>query len=134
MAEVTDPDLLRRLGGGGDGGGGGGEVTDPDLLRKLNAPRERRPMSWTDVATGAAANLVPSAGRFVGDIYQAVRHPLDTGMNLANLVSGGLEKAYSTPAGRFAEYTTLPTAMYALGRDRGLVSDTGHAPQAEAVG
>src|SRR3990167_5826767 len=37
-------------------------------------------------------NIPSSAGRFIGDIYSAVRHPLQTVQGLADIVSGGLEK------------------------------------------
>ena len=37
-------------------------------------------------------NVPSSAGRFIGDIFSAVRHPLQTVQGLADVVSGGLEK------------------------------------------
>lgn len=70
------------------------------------APPAPAPASgdWEDVGSnhqhynlsgvpGAAIQNVPgSAGRFVGDIYQAVRHPIDTASNVKNLVEGYTSK------------------------------------------
>ncbi len=51
------------------------------------------PRKWSDVPMEALGNIPKSAGEFAGGIYQAVRHPLDTGMNLLDAAAGGLRNA-----------------------------------------
>ena len=46
---------------------------------------------WADVATDAAVNFLPSAGRMVGGIYDAVTHPLKTGKAVLDLGAGALQ-------------------------------------------
>lgn len=67
----------------------------PQMQPAMNAAAQAAapPMAWGDVAKGAAANALPSAGQFAGDIYSAVRHPIQTGENVLNLVKGVVEKA-----------------------------------------
>lgn len=55
-------------------------------------PEAPKPMSAGDVATSALNNLLPSAGKFAGDVWSVVRHPIQTGKNLGHLVTGGIEK------------------------------------------
>ena len=38
------------------------------------------------------SNFIPSAGKMVGDIYQAARHPIETGKALIGVAKGGLQK------------------------------------------
>lgn len=49
------------------------------------------PMPWGDVLRSGAANFFPSVGRAAESIYDAFRHPLDTGQNLVKLGVGALE-------------------------------------------
>lgn len=53
-------------------------------------PEQRQ---WSDVPMEALGNIPKSAGEFAGGIYQAVRHPVDTGMNLLDAAAGGLRNA-----------------------------------------
>ena len=45
--------------------------------------------NWSDIW----GNVLPSAGRFASNIYQAVRHPVDTAKNLGQVALGGGEYA-----------------------------------------
>lgn len=53
-------------------------------------PEAQESRKWSDVPGEALRNIPKSAGDFVGGIYQAVRHPIDTGMNLLDAAAGGL--------------------------------------------
>src|ERR1035437_8096116 len=53
-------------------------------------PTPQPTQSWSDVPGQALSNIPKSAANFAGGIYQAVRHPLDTGMNLWDAAAGGL--------------------------------------------
>ena len=57
------------------------------------AQNEQTRMQWSDVPGQALRNLPASAAEFGKGIYQAVRHPLDTGMNLLDAAAGGLRNA-----------------------------------------
>jgi len=45
---------------------------------------------WADVPGEAFKNIPASAGNLASGIYQAVRHPIDTGMGLLDAAAGGL--------------------------------------------
>ena len=93
------------------------EVTDPALLRQLNgsaatpaaatptgagvAPSKNR--TWGAVPSEAISNIPKSAGNFVSGIYQAVRHPLDTGLGLLDTAAGGLRNALPDSVVNFVE-------------------------------
>jgi hypothetical protein len=55
-----------------------------------DAPKAAPGRSWSDVPLEAIKNTPASAGNFASGIYQAVRHPIDTGMNLWDAAAGGL--------------------------------------------
>ena len=40
----------------------------------------------------AVRNIIPSAGRMVGDVYQAIRHPIETGKALIGVAKGAVQK------------------------------------------
>jgi hypothetical protein len=52
-----------------------------------------KPREWSDVPLEAIKNIPSSAGNFVGGIYQAVRHPINTVSNIAQSAVGGLDNA-----------------------------------------
>lgn len=52
---------------------------------------------WSDVPLEALGNVPKSAGEFASGIYQAVRHPIDTGMNLLDAAAGGLRNIMPSP-------------------------------------
>jgi hypothetical protein len=56
------------------------------------APAKKQ-LAWSDVPFEAAKNIPSSAGNFLGGIYQAVRHPLDTAGNVLDMAAGGLRNA-----------------------------------------
>jgi len=49
-------------------------------------------MPWSDVATGAASNLWPSAKQFSSDIIQPLMHPIDTAKTIGQLGLGLIQK------------------------------------------
>jgi hypothetical protein len=51
------------------------------------APQER---GWGDVAMEGVSNIPSSAANFAQGIYQAARHPIDTGMSMWDAAAGGL--------------------------------------------
>lgn len=50
-------------------------------------------MAWSDVPGKAISNIPKSGAEFAGNIYQAVRHPIDTARNILDVGAGGLRKA-----------------------------------------
>lgn len=50
-------------------------------------------ISWSDVPGKAISNIPKSGAEFAGNIYQAVRHPIDTASNILDVAAGGLRKA-----------------------------------------
>ena len=64
--------------------------TAPKIKKEPASFSPQATQSWSDVPGQALSNLLPSAKNFAGGIYQAVRHPLDTGMNLWDAAAGGL--------------------------------------------
>lgn len=65
-----------------------------------DAPQSR---SWADVPGEALSNLPKSAGNFVSGIYQAVRHPIDTGASLLDAAAGGLRNAVPETVRNFVD-------------------------------
>jgi len=53
--------------------------------------------SWSSVPLEAVQNIPSSAAKFAGGIYQAVRHPLDTAGNIADLAVGTVTSALPKP-------------------------------------
>ncbi len=68
--------------------------------------REPEPMSAGDVASQAAGNFGGSLAKYGTDLYQAVRHPIDTASNIGNLLQGMGEKQQS----KYAEALGKPMA------------------------
>lgn len=66
------------------------------------APAQSAP-SWSSVPGQALSNLPSSAGNFVSGIAQAVRHPLDTGMNALDIAAGALHNALPASVSSFIE-------------------------------
>jgi hypothetical protein len=54
-------------------------------------PKPEQPMSWGQVGQQAALNLVPSAGRVVGDVAHSVMHPIETAKNIKDVGLGVME-------------------------------------------
>jgi hypothetical protein len=51
------------------------------------------PVAWSDVPGQALKNLPSSAAQFGSDIYQTIRHPIDTVTSIGQLGAGLLQKA-----------------------------------------
>ena len=60
----------------------------------VTAPKSAR--QWSDVPGEAISNIPSSAGNLLSGLYQAVRHPLDTAGNIADVAAGGLQNAVGT--------------------------------------
>lgn len=84
--------------------GGTYEVTAPDYAteeqvmqyaqQNYSAPQqEGAPRQWSDVPLEALSNVPKSTAGMAEGIYQSVRHPIDTGMNLLDAAAGGLRNA-----------------------------------------
>lgn len=80
------------------------------------------PMTAGDVVKGAVENLPSSAGKFAGDIYQAVRHPIDTATAIKNIGLGAIQKG--------ANAVVSPETQLEMGGSFG----SEYEPYAEAVG
>ena len=52
---------------------------------------EVSPMSWGEAGIQAFKNIPKSGGEFIGNIYQAVRHPINTAGNVLDVAAGGLQ-------------------------------------------
>lgn len=74
---------------GGTGGSSSAQDKYDIAANKFQAPSR----NWSDVPLEALKNVPSSAGNFLGGIYQAVRHPLDTAGNLLDLGAGALRAA-----------------------------------------
>lgn len=64
----------------------------PALIAEAAPEASPAPLSGRDVATMAAANVLPSAKQFGTDMYNVVRHPVKTLNGMADLLAGGIEK------------------------------------------
>lgn len=60
----------------------------PEYENMVSKNASRPKSSWKELP----ANFLPSAGKFVGDIYQSVSHPIDTAKGLGNIALGAAEK------------------------------------------
>lgn len=77
--------------------------TELDHLRKLKRLQElesragqsqtENDLPWSEVPGQAISNIPKSAGEFANNIYQAVRHPIDTASNLKDVFVGGVQNA-----------------------------------------
>lgn len=66
------------------------EPASPPVVKSRASLPKRE---WSDVPLEALTNIPSSAGNFIGGIYQAVRHPFETGGNLIDAVGGGIYNA-----------------------------------------
>lgn len=64
----------------------------PKVAAVKDLPQIDQRRSWSDVPLEALGNVPASASNFVGNIVQAVRHPLDTAGNLADVLDGAWRK------------------------------------------
>lgn len=55
------------------------------------AQPQQTPLQWSDVPGQALSNIPSSAAKFGGDIYEAVRHPIDTLETVSKLGAGALQ-------------------------------------------
>lgn len=74
------------------------EGTSPDqvlaFVRSMHSKSAKTEgMAWSDVPGKALSNIPKSGAEFAGNIYQAVRHPIDTAGNILDVAAGGLRKA-----------------------------------------
>jgi hypothetical protein len=70
-----------------------GEAPDDLVYPSGEGPAgEQQTTSWGDVAASIPGNIKPSAGRFVSDLYQVARHPVDTATTLGRVGIGALQK------------------------------------------
>lgn len=58
---------------------------------------------WGDVPLEALSNVPASAGKFLGGIYDAVRHPVDTALNVGNVGYGAIRGAVPDAVGRLMD-------------------------------
>ena len=56
------------------------------------APDTQEGMGWGDVATEAVKNVIPSAKRAAGEIWDAVSDPVGTAKAVGNVALGGIQK------------------------------------------
>lgn len=89
---VTDPDLLRKL----NASSGSRVVNDPDILRQLNGEGE---MSWGEVGSGVANNLVSNAADYGGAMVDMAANPIDSFMAITKFLGGGLQEGISALGG-----------------------------------
>lgn len=66
------------------------DVAPPDNHPALQGQQQT---NWSDVPGQAAQNAPASAGRLLGNTYQAVRHPVDTATALGHTIRGGAQEA-----------------------------------------
>lgn len=50
--------------------------------------RATPPRTWGGTLSEAAGNIVPSAGKFIGDVASAVAHPIATAQGIVNVLNG----------------------------------------------
>ena len=56
-----------------------------------DAPAQKQPQSWGDVASSAASNMVPSLGRMASGMFEAVTSPVKTAKSVLDLGAGALQ-------------------------------------------
>lgn len=74
------------------------EGTTPDQVMEFvssmpSKSAKNEDMAWSEVPGKALSNIPKSGAEFAGNIYQAVRHPIDTAGNILDVAAGGLRKA-----------------------------------------
>jgi hypothetical protein len=84
-----------------------------------------QPRAWADVPLDALKNAPASASHFLGGIYQAVRHPLDTAGNVLDLGAGALRNALPT---------SVSSAIDKLDTQQGAANQRRMSAKADAVG
>jgi len=89
-AGYSSSDVLSHLGGKQQ------ESGPPVPIQQSTQQQPEQPLSWGQVPGQAVQNLIPSAGRVVGDVYQAVRHPIKTAENIGDIGLGLLEMTGAT--------------------------------------
>lgn len=67
-------------------------------------------MPWTEVASSAATNFIPSAGHVVGDTLKAALHPVDTGQGILDLGNAALQKVLPEPINNLMHKLSPETA------------------------
>jgi len=124
-------------------GGVVGEILATDIGGEPAAPRVSRgasgewegPMTWKDAFMSAVTNIPSSGLQYGKDIYQAVRHPVETGKAIGRLGAGIAQKAipgeqgYEVYADQFQElmegrYGSIDKFKRTLAKDPvGVVAD-----------
>lgn len=64
-----------------------------ELLASIKAPSSKEPMSWKDVPITALRNLPESTMKLGHDVFNAVAHPITTGMGMLDVAAGALGHA-----------------------------------------
>lgn len=82
----------------------------------VSEPAEANSMTWGEAGMQAVGNIPQSAADFAGNIYQAVRHPVDTGKNLYSAFRGAVRQIpgampYSDPKKIESEQRDIKTAQ-----------------------
>lgn len=94
----------------------------PRTSQMPDMPLPARP--WGDVAN----YILPSIGKAAGNVYDAFRHPLDTGQNLVKLGVGALENLphpYMTPQRQADIATANPQMTQARAEDKAIAGNVG---------
>ncbi len=110
-------------------------LEDMEELELLESMEAKQPESHDFSASEMVKNIPSSAAGLAKDMYQAVRHPIETGKAVANVAAGGLYKANEALKESLPEYmqfTTKPIRTLWGGENKLLGQD--QAPMAEAVG
>ena len=85
LTKLSDADLIALQ---------SGDLTklSDDGLNMLAIPKSAKPSkSWGDVASSAASNMVPSLGRMVSGMFEAVTSPVKTAKSVLDLGAGALQ-------------------------------------------
>ena len=71
----------------------------------LEAPSEipKRQIALSDVPSEALSNVVPSAGKFLGGMYEAVTSPVQTAKGLLDIGAGALRNVLPAPVTNFID-------------------------------
>lgn len=78
-------------------------ATEDQVLKYAQDQFQQKSRSWSDVPGEALRNAPSSAKNLVSGLYQAVRHPIDTGMNVLDAAAGGLRNALPESVVNFVE-------------------------------
>lgn len=66
-------------------GGGSADIPGVDTSKKAG-------MTWKDVASNAVENIIPSAKRAGGEMWDAITNPVDTAKNIGKVALGTVQK------------------------------------------